>query len=58
MGDALHSLGFKDVADVRIGKLIEIDLKNGSQSQIEDMCKKLLANPVIENYEVLEVAGK
>ena len=51
---ALESLGFKSVKDVRIGKYIEIDL-NGAKSgkkDVERMCEKLLANPIIENYKV------
>jgi phosphoribosylformylglycinamidine synthase len=41
------------VNDVRAGKLIELDLAEGtSESEIEDMCRKLLANTVIENFRV------
>lgn len=50
--DALHSLGFADVEDVRVGKLIELKLKDGSQASVDEMCRKLLANPVIETFEV------
>ena len=55
--EALHSLGHTKVADVRQGKYIEVDLpqakdKAAAKSQVEDMCKKLLANTVIENYSV------
>ena len=50
--DALHSMGFENVEDVRVGKLIEISMKDGNESQIEEMCKKLLANPVVENYHI------
>ena len=52
VNDALHSMGFQDVEDVRIGKLIEIKLKDGSAAEVEEMCKKLLANPVIETYSI------
>ena len=51
---ALEALGFKSVKDVRMGKYIEIDL-NGAKSgkkDVERMCDKLLANPIIENYKV------
>ena len=50
---ALESLGFSGVNDVRAGRLIELD-HNGSvsKSDIEDMCGKLLANMVIENFEI------
>jgi phosphoribosylformylglycinamidine synthase PurS subunit len=51
---ALASLNFKEVEEVRIGKLIamKLNLKNKKEAQrkLEEMCKKLLANPVIEDY--------
>ena len=50
---ALEGLGFEGVRDVRAGKLIELDLDEGvSDEAIEAMCRKLLANTVIENYRV------
>ena len=50
---ALEGLGFSRVTDVRAGKLIELDLADGtSDSDIEAMCRKLLANTVIENFRV------
>ena len=50
---ALAGLGFAGVNDVRAGKLIELDLADGtSDADIEAMCKKLLANMVIENFRV------
>jgi len=50
---ALEGLGFSGVNDVRAGKLIELDLEDGvSEEDVEAMCKKLLANTVIENYRV------
>jgi phosphoribosylformylglycinamidine synthase len=50
---ALEGLGFSGVNDVRAGKLIELDLADGtSDSEIEDMCRKLLANTVIENFRI------
>jgi phosphoribosylformylglycinamidine synthase PurS subunit len=50
---ALEGLGFAGVNDVRAGKLIELDLANGTKdSDIEDMCRKLLANTVIENFRI------
>jgi len=52
VNDALHTLGFDGVQDVRIGKLVEIEMADGGREQVEEMCKKLLANPVIENYEI------
>ena len=50
---ALDGLGFAGVNDVRAGKLIELDVADGtSDSEIEAMCKQLLANMVIENFRV------
>jgi len=51
---ALHNLGFAKVQDVRAGKYIEVRVdENDSEKakeQVSEMCRKLLANPVIENY--------
>jgi phosphoribosylformylglycinamidine synthase len=50
---ALESLGFSGVNDVRQGKMIELDLADGtSDADIEAMCTRLLANTVIENFRV------
>ena len=50
---ALEALGFSGVNDVRQGKYIELDLADGtSAAEIDEMCRKLLANTVIENYRV------
>jgi phosphoribosylformylglycinamidine synthase subunit PurS len=50
---ALEGLGFGGVKDVRQGKLIELELADGtSESDIETMCRKLLANTVIENFRI------
>ena len=50
---ALEGLGFAGVNDVRAGKLIELDLADSvEESEIEEMCRKLLANTVIENYRI------
>ena len=55
---ALDALGFEGVNDVRQGKLIELDLDEGvSEAEIEEMCRKLLANTVIENFEILDEAA-
>ena len=58
--NALHSLGFAGVGDVRQGKYIEVDLaetdKARAGAEVERICKELLANTVIENYRV-EVLG-
>ena len=53
---ALEGLGFGGVNDVRAGKLIELDLAEGtSDEDIDAMCRKLLANTVIENYRIERV---
>jgi phosphoribosylformylglycinamidine synthase PurS subunit len=50
---ALEGLGFGGVNDVRAGKMIELDLAdNTTDAEIEDMCRKLLANTVIENFRI------
>ncbi|MDM7956436.1 phosphoribosylformylglycinamidine synthase subunit PurS [Blastomonas sp.] len=50
---ALEGLGFGGVEDVRAGRLIELTLADGtSDEDIDAMCRKLLANMVIENYRV------
>jgi phosphoribosylformylglycinamidine synthase PurS subunit len=47
---ALPALGFEGVANVHVGRLIELDIED--PSQLEAMCEKLLANPLIEDYEI------
>lgn len=53
---ALHSLGFAEVGEVRQGKFIELETGESdpakARAAVEEMCKKLLANPVIENYSI------
>jgi phosphoribosylformylglycinamidine synthase subunit PurS len=50
---ALAGLGFEGVDQVRAGKIFELDVADSTtDAQIEDMCRKLLANTVIENYRV------
>lgn len=54
---AIESLGFSGIHDVRAGRLIEIDHEPGlSHSDLEAMCSKLLANMVIENFEIEQAA--
>ncbi|GAC1577214.1 MAG: phosphoribosylformylglycinamidine synthase subunit PurS [Sphingomicrobium sp.] len=54
---ALEGLGFGCVEEVRQGKMIELDLADGtSETEIEEMCRKLLANTVIENYRIEQLA--
>lgn len=47
---ALPALGFAGVANVHVGRLIELDIED--PSQLEAMCEKLLANPLIEDYTI------
>jgi phosphoribosylformylglycinamidine synthase PurS subunit len=51
---ALHSLGFKEVESVRAGKYMEVRVdattRQEAEARVTEMCKKLLANPVIEDY--------
>lgn len=53
---ALKGLGFTGAANVRQGKVIELTLvetnESAARAQVEDMCKELLANPVMENYSI------
>ena len=50
---ALEGLGFSGINDVRAGKLIELDLDGEvGEAQVEEMCRKLLANTVIENFRI------
>ena len=50
---ALEGLGFSGVNDVRAGKLIELDVDESvGDSDVEEMCRKLLANMVIENFRI------
>lgn len=52
---ALEGLGFAGVNDVRAGKLIELEIADDAavdDAAVEDMCRKLLANTVIENFKV------
>jgi phosphoribosylformylglycinamidine synthase subunit PurS len=53
---ALEGLGFAGVNDVRAGKLIELDVADDtSDAALDEMCRKLLANTVIENYRIERV---
>ena len=53
---ALEGLGFDGVDDVRIGRVVEMDVAEGtSDAAIDDMCQKLLANMVIEDYTVEKI---
>jgi phosphoribosylformylglycinamidine synthase PurS subunit len=49
---ALPALGFDGVAQVHVGRLIELDVED--PSKLPEMCEKLLVNPLIEDYEIVE----
>ena len=48
---ALPALGFSGVSNVHVGRLVELDVENAEQ--LDAMCRRLLANPLIEDYEIL-----
>jgi phosphoribosylformylglycinamidine synthase PurS subunit len=57
VGRSLRSLGYQEVADVRLGKFIEVQLQEGAspdetRRRLDEMCRKLLANTVIEDYRI------
>ncbi|HXD53379.1 MAG TPA: phosphoribosylformylglycinamidine synthase subunit PurS [Solirubrobacteraceae bacterium] len=47
---ALPALGFEGVANVHVGRLVELDV--AEESQLRPLCEKLLANPLVEDYEI------
>ena len=53
---ALGGLGFTDVADLRVGKVIELEVDAvttaAARARVDEMCQKLLANPILEDYAV------
>ena len=61
VNNALNHLGFKNIQNVRIGKLIEFEIAESDKSiaaqKIEEVCRKLLANPVIEDF-TYEITGE
>jgi phosphoribosylformylglycinamidine synthase subunit PurS len=52
---ALPTLGFDGVADVRVGRLVELEIDD--ESRLPELCEKLLANPLVEDYEIESVDG-
>ncbi len=52
---ALPALGFAGVANVRVGRLVELDVEDSTE--LESMCERLLANPLVEDYEVQLLDG-
>ena len=47
---ALPALGFEGIGNVHVGRMIELDVED--ESQLESLCEKLLANPLIEDFEI------
>ncbi len=56
---ALANLGYGEVESVKIGKYIRLSVADGPDqlSRVREMCDKLLANPVIEDYRIVDVGG-
>ena len=56
IGNALNALGFAGIGEVRQGKLIELELTDtdpaAARIRVQEMCRQLLANPMIENYTI------
>lgn len=59
VADALHSLGFGSVGDVRVGRYVVVDTEadsaDAARAAVKAMCEKLLANPVTEDFEIASV---
>jgi phosphoribosylformylglycinamidine synthase PurS subunit len=53
---ALHNLGYQGVGGLRIGKYIEMSVDGEDKGKVEEMCRRLLANPIIEDFRV-EIEG-
>jgi phosphoribosylformylglycinamidine synthase subunit PurS len=51
---ALPALGFNGASNVHVGRLVELDVEDAAQ--LPSMCERLLANPLIEDYEIIETA--
>jgi phosphoribosylformylglycinamidine synthase subunit PurS len=51
---ALPALGFEGVSSVHVGRLVELTIED--ESQLPDICEKLLTNPLIEDYEIVETS--
>jgi phosphoribosylformylglycinamidine synthase subunit PurS len=61
VADALHTLGFKSVEDVHVGRHVVVDITardaRDAEKEVRAMCEKLLANPVTEDFEVAQVTA-
>jgi phosphoribosylformylglycinamidine synthase subunit PurS len=56
---ALPALGYEGVSNVHVGRMVELDVPSEGDvsARVEEMCEKLLANPLIESYEVVPLNG-
>jgi phosphoribosylformylglycinamidine synthase subunit PurS len=55
---ALPALGYEGVSNVHVGRVVELDVPDGDvPARVEEMCERLLSNPLIESYEVQELNG-
>ena len=52
---ALPALGFAGIGNVHVGRMIELDVED--EAQLDDLCRKLLANPLVEDYEIEPVSS-
>ncbi len=61
VADALHSLGFSSVHDVHVGRHVVVELdaadQNAAEQSTREMCERLLANPVVEDFEIASVVA-
>jgi phosphoribosylformylglycinamidine synthase PurS subunit len=57
---ALPALGYQDVSNVHVGRLVELDVEGDGdvEAKVREMCERLLANPLIENYEIQPLQGQ
>ena len=61
VADALHSLGFAGIADARVGRHVVLDVnaadQRAAEQSVREMCERLLANPVTEDFELAGVSA-
>ena len=59
---SLAGLGLGDVRELRIGKLVEVDVDEATpaaaRARVDEMCRRLLANPILEDYTIEEIEGE
>ena len=62
VADALHSLGFSQVHDVRVGRHVVVDADadtpQAAREAVRSMCERLLSNPVIEDFEIVSITPR